>query len=110
MTYYQGAGPGFVELSGEYNASYNSSSSSGSTAYQHYIRRAEFAEHCPTANATVGGFYAGDQHQQQSPSVAANNTYGTPPTEGYYGTVYDVGSSSSSSTASVYGELNEHPK
>lgn len=111
LTYYQSApgnpSAGFGELQAEYGNGSNGSSaaqqyaSSSTGSYQQYIRRDFTADH----SASGGGFYPAGS--ESSPSVTAGNSYG--PTTDYYGTVYDVTSSSSSSSASVYGDMADHP-
>ncbi|XP_032794286.2 transcription factor RFX4 [Daphnia magna] len=124
LSYYPSTGFGDVTTAAEQytNGSYNA-------AYQHaaYHIRRDFSTdvihhqvHSCSTSGGVGssGFYSSEH--QQSPQVitptTGTNYVNIPATAGtgdYYGTVYDVTSSaSSSSSASVYGDLNDqnHPK
>lgn len=113
LSYYPSTGFGDVSASAEQytNGSYNA-------AYQQFHIRRDFSTEvihhqvhsCSTSGGGSTGFYPPEH--QQSPLVITPTTgtnYVTTAGSGdYYGTVYDVTSSaSSSSSTSVYGDLND---
>lgn len=113
LSYYPSTGFGDVSASAEQytNGSYNA-------AYQQFHIRRDFSTEvihhqvhsCSTSGGSSTGFYPPEH--QQSPLVITPTTgtnYVTTAGSGdYYGTVYDVTSSaSSSSSTSVYGDLND---
>ena len=95
MTGYYQNGTGFsntADVPAEYNGSTNNS-------YQQYLRR-DFVE--PTT-----GFYPAEQSPLLPGNQSAAYIASSAGADYYNNTVYEVASSSSNSSASVYGDLND---
>lgn len=92
LGYYQNGFNVTGEVPAEYNGSYNS--------YQQYLRR-DFVE--PTAT----GFYPTEQSPLLTGNQSAAYIASSAGTDYYNNAVYEVASSSSNSSASVYGDLND---